>query len=650
MCGLFGVLGRADAITNQPIESALASLAHRGPDGQGVHVIRPRVAQGQQVVLGHRRLAIIDLSESAGQPMHDPETGNWIIYNGETYNFKALRKELEERGTRFVSQSDTEVLLKAFGAWGLEVFHRLAGMFALAIWDETNQRLILARDRLGIKPLYYCQGDGIFAFASEVRALLAAGLAQPRIDPLGLESYLAYGAVQAPLTIIEGVQSLLPAEYLVIEADGSDHPPECYWAPPFASDSARKVIGSDVTQELRALLEGVVHEHLVSDVPLGAFLSGGIDSSSLVILMSQVAPGAVHTFSVTFPEKEFSEAPYSRLIAKQFSAHHTEIHLTEEQLLSLLPDALAALDQPSIDGMNVYVISKAVRDAGVTVVLSGQGGDEIFAGYPTFRRIRRLTRYQPLWRALSGWGRNPAAKLASLRRDGGRMASKLSEILGANGDVLAMGLIMRRLFSAESCRRLFPAEPDSELMVDGLPTEVHAQLRRALNGLDPTNQMSLLELQTYLANMLLRDGDCMSMAHSLEVRVPFLDHRVVEFAARLPGRAKMRRSLPKPLLVKAMGDLLPAPIYERPKSGFTFPWEVWLRNQLRRRVGQLLDSSEAGVSIGLAPSAVQQVWKGFLERRPGITWSRVWGLFTLIDWWERRGVGAREGAVCVSSM
>jgi asparagine synthase (glutamine-hydrolysing) len=384
--------------------------------------------------------------------------------------------------------------------------------------------------------------------------------------------------------------------------------------------------------ELRQLLEQVVYDHLVSDVPLGAFLSGGIDSSSIVALMSRVAPEAVHTFSVTFREKAFSEAPYSRLVAERYSKHHTEICLGEEQLLSTLTEALNAMDQPTIDGINVYVISKVVREAGVTVVLSGQGGDELFAGYPTFKRVHRLARYRFLWGVVPAAARGLLGKSWSRlsRRD--VVGNKVSQILCSDGGVLPVYLIMRQLFSPEARRRLFPREIPPESMVEGLPAEVYAKLREASQGLDPVNQVSLFELQTYLTNMLLRDGDFMSMAHGLEVRVPFLDHRVVELVAQIPGALKVDRSVPKPLLLKVMGDLLPAPIYQRPKSGFTFPWELWLRGRLSSAVAAVLDAPEAGVSIGLAPGVCQRLWDNFLAGKPGITWSRIWGLFVLIEW------------------
>lgn len=378
-------------------------------------------------------------------------------------------------------------------------------------------------------------------------------------------------------------------------------------------------------------------QHLVSDVPVGAFLSGGIDSSALVAIASQYSRD-LRTFSVTFAEEKFSEAPYSREVARLHSLNHTELCLSESDLLSRLPRAVDALDQPTLDGTNVYVISQAVREAGVTVALSGQGGDELFGGYPTFRqvpaayRLRRRLGIVPssLWRILGGiWN-----TVQSRRRV---IPDKLGQFLIGDGSAYATYFLLRQVFPPSVRRELFP-DGGQGTSGEGLPSPQAVALREACASLDPVNLISFLELRTYLANMLLRDGDVMSMAHGLEVRVPFLDRRIVEFMARLPGSIKMHRVLPKPLLLRPLGSRILPAVYTRPKQGFTFPWHHWLRQQLRRFAETALGDSKTFCNLGMEPKGVQRLWQSFLEDRPGISWSRIWTLIVLREWAVRHEV------------
>ena len=336
--------------------------------------------------------------------MNDPETGNWITYNGETYNFKELRREIgDEPG---VSNTDTEVVLRAYRKWGVDAFRRIRGMFALAIWDHANQQLVLARDPLGIKPLYYFATKDRLLFASELRALLASGLTPRRLSTEGVDSYLATGSVESPLTIVEGIRQLRPGHYLQVKVNHGIELTEVKFTLP-ENVSAPSDRDAAVAQ-LRSELEETVRLHLVSDVPLGVFLSGGMDSSALVALMSRVSDQRPKTFSVVFDENTFTEAPFSRAVAERFNTDHSEIRLSERRLIDLLPDAIAAIDQPTMDGINTFVVSGAVKDAGVTVALSGLGGDELFAGYPSFRRAMKLSSpvSKRVLRAASGLGKN----------------------------------------------------------------------------------------------------------------------------------------------------------------------------------------------------------------------------------------------------
>jgi asparagine synthase (glutamine-hydrolysing) len=566
--------------------------------------------------------------------------GNAIVYNGEVYNFKLLRDRLVREEVALDSQTDTEVVLQWFGRRGLpELLSNIIGMFAFGIWDEEHQRLILARDHTGIKPLYYYQDANMFLFASEVRALLATNLIRREIDPAGLESYLAYGAVQGPQTMVRGIRSLPPAHYMIVEANGSCGPPQRYWAPPFVPETEAIPVDDNLLRNFRGLLEQVVSEHLISDVPLGAFLSGGIDSSSIVALMARAVPGRVRTFSVVFKEQTHSEAPFSRLMAKRAGTSHNEICLGEETLLESLQELLPALDEPSVDGPNVYAISQAVRAQGITVVLSGQGADELLGGYNSFRHLNTISHFQPVLRCLSpSFLGRVASAMEAFTTPGSRM-DRVPHLLRASRSVLSSYLTLHQMMPARvQARRLLPGSEGGRL---GLPSSLYDELNDAIHGLHTVNQVSVLEMTSYLGNMLLRDGDSMSMAHSLEVRVPFLDRRIIDFLAPVSGPAKLSRSLPKPLLVRALADLLPKQIYNRRKQGFSFPWQRWLRQKLRGTVEAVLDKRECGLELGFAPGECQRIWRSFLEGA-ATPWTVVWALFVLVDWCTRYEVGCPE--------
>lgn len=638
MCGIAGYLGPQLENVSGLADSLARSLAHRGPDDEGRQSLAIENRPERSLLLVHRRLAIIDLSPLGHQPMCDSSTGNWIVYNGETYNFKELRQVMGCWGVTFKSQTDTEVLLKGYGWKGHAILKDLAGMFAFALWDEHRSELLLVVDPLGIKPLYYWTGpQGRFLFASEIRALLQTGLVPRRIDPIGLEGYLSYGAVQSPHTIINGVSALLPGTYLVVSADGKVSGPHAYWTAPFGSERGEIASLDHIEHDILGLLEEVVGQHLVSDVPLGAFLSGGIDSSALVAMASRYATD-LRTFSVTFAEEEFSEAPYSREVARLHGLNHTELCLSEGDLLCKLPGALASLDQPTLDGMNVYVISQAVRATGIKVVLSGQGGDEVFGGYPTFRQVPAACAWRqrlgilpsPVWGLVGGlWN-----ALQSRRRV---IPDKLGQFLLADGSTYATYFLLRQLFPPSVRRALFPGGGQGTSW-EGMPNSEATALREACTALDPVNLVSFLELRTYLANMLLRDGDVMSMAHGLEVRVPFLDRRVVECLARLPGNLKMDGGLPKPLLLRPLQHLIPPAVYKRPKQGFTFPWRQWLRQQLRPLAEEALSDTVTYRNLGMYPPAIDRLWRAFLADRRGISWSRIWALIVLREWAVRHQV------------
>ncbi len=632
MCGIFGLAGERESGLEGALLRGIEALAHRGPDDEGTKLLSVASESNTCVGLGSRRLAILDLSPAGHQPMHDPATGNWLVFNGEIYNFREIRIELEKIGHRFISSGDTEVLLKAYGQWGEACLERLAGMFAFALWDASNERLFLARDRLGEKPLYYYAGPRLFMFGSELRSLLATGLVPRRLNQAGLASYLAFGAVQDPLTIIEGARSLPSGHTLVWEK--GKYRIRSYWSlaavasrPP-ATDSPQEAV-----KAIRQHLLDAASYCLISDAPLGVFLSGGVDSSSLVALTREVHVNPPDTFSVVFGDPTFCEADYSNRVAREFGCRHHQIDLTEKKLVKQIPRALASLDQPSVDGVNTYVISQAAKKAGITVALSGLGGDEVFAGYSSFTSIPWMLQFH----RFAGWLK-PIGKGVDALLDRSP-TNRLSKIVAlASGDYYGDQpyFLSRALFLPATVRALLP----SSSFEDGYPAGAWnlRALEESVRNLDAVNQVSVLEGSTYMANMLLRDTDCMSMAHALEVRNPLLHHPLWEYVLPLAGRLKVDPRLPKPLLLRAAGQRLPEQIYLRRKMGFTLPFERWLRNGLRAGVEQELLDPRPRELFPLDAGQVAKIWKVFLAGRT--SWSRPWALFVLKHWLRKNMVEA----------
>lgn len=641
MCGIFGIVTKNGRIPDGILENAVRSLAHRGPDDSGTVVLDASPDGIHQVGLAHTRLSIIDLSPLGHQPMQGVPTGNWIVFNGEIYNFRELRAELEAVGNRFHSHSDTEVILAAYRAWGTAAFDRLRGMFALALWDASRQSLLLARDPMGIKPLYFYNSEKCFLFASEVRALLQTGLVPRQIDPDGLFSFLAFGSVYEPRTIIDGI-SAVPAG-TVVSLEKNKVSTREYWNPlsdpelaaAQSESGSRKFRASgngDCGGNMSDLLRNAVVSHLVSDVPVGVFLSGGIDSSALVALMSGAGVRAT-TFSLVFRESEFNEGEYSSLVARRFDTDHHELMISQQDALSALPAAFRAMDQPTIDGVNTFLVSAKAHAAGVKVALTGLGADEIFAGYSNFRDVPRLERLSAGFTALPPLLRRPMAASMAVARGGSDRRRKISELtseLAVNETAAPHPyFVTRNLFSPAERRALYAGE--SKPAEREMATQLEPSIMAARN-LDPVNRVSYLESHWYMRNTLLRDSDFMSMAHGLELRVPFLDRDLVEACFQIPGEEKLRGNTPKPLLLKNLGVELPAEIVNRPKRGFTLPFEHWLREEMKPMVENALAKESAAQSF-LHPTAVRAVWQRFLAGQT--SWSRPWSLFVLQRWCEQ---------------
>jgi asparagine synthase (glutamine-hydrolysing) len=633
MCGIAGAVGFVDREVIEAVQRMSDALVHRGPDGSGFWCSTAEMGK-PGVVLAHRRLKIIDLSEGGRQPMVDADSGDAMLFNGEIYNYLELRRNLEASGLHFRTQSDTEVLLRAVEHGGAEALGTLRGMFAFAWWNPRTRRLLLARDRLGIKPMYWAstgrEGRRTLYFASEVRALLATRQLERKIDPVALESFLWNGFAVGPQSFVRGVQLLPAGTFLDLDLEARPGAPVRFWRPSTAAGH-RTDSGA-----LREELEQAMRIHQISDVPLGVFLSGGVDSSAMTALAARTSSGSVRTFNISFAESEFDEASYARAVANALGTEHAEIKLVESDFRNALPDALGCIDQPTFDALNTYFVSRAVREAGITVALAGTGGDELFGGYRSFRDLPRAERAgrllswlpDPVLRAVAAGAnallRGGAAGVPAQTRWG-----KLGDVLCARGDLLALYQSAYGLFTPAFLRRMYPALGRTEF---GLPAQRAEELRE-LAGRDATpHAISLLELELFLGDRLLRDTDAAAMAVALEVRVPLLDHRVVEEAIALDEKTRFA-PLGRKQRLRALGlEGLDPALFERPKSGFVLPIGEWCRRHLSGEVTDTLSDTETCRSLGLDPLVVAQLWRAFEQGARGIYWSRIWALFVLLRW------------------
>jgi len=667
MCGIAGAIRRIPnrrETGSRPSSERIVRLVermteaqrHRGPDGSGMWQ-----SVDQEVVFGHRRLAILDLSDAGAQPMVDPGSGTVVAFNGEIYNFREIRGELEALGETFRSSSDTEVILKAHDRWGIDAVQRFRGIFALALWDPRARAVHLVRDPMGIKPLYWTAtedgepGEEVILFASEVRALLASGAVPRRLEPAAVASYLWHGFVVGPDTMVEGVHLLPAASILTIQADDlarrqNSRRTRQYWSMP--SSAAR----STSVDELRDELVRTVRMQLVSDVPLGVFLSGGVDSSAVAALAREAIPDALHTFTIGFEEPAYDESEHARRVADCLQTRHTRSVLTEQAFQQGLPDALAAIDQPTFDGINTYFVSRAARRAGMTVALAGTGGDEVFGGYPSFVDIPRMLgagawlRFADeagvLRRAFAGTVTLGARFANGMSWDVFKVAppqtrwGKVADVARAAHDALSLYQISYALFTRESQAILAGEEVRAAQRhrQHGLPAHVAAAWRRSIEGSEVRHAISMLELSSYVGERLLRDTDAASMAVALEVRVPLLDHVFAETAAGIDPARRFAPPRKKQLLRDIALTRLDPGLFDRPKSGFVLPIDRWARQRLQPVMQGLFADGGLARRIGLRGDALWTLWHSFTEGRPGLYWSRIWALYVLLSWCERHDV------------
>jgi asparagine synthase (glutamine-hydrolysing) len=598
------------------------------------------------VLLGHTRLSILDLSTAASQPMVDPVTGHVFSYNGEIYNYVSLRDRLTAAGQSFRSTGDTAVVLRALALHGGDAVPWLRGMFAFALWDPGARKLLLARDPLGMKPLYLARcADGdqwSLAFASELRALLASGLlGTPRLDPSASASVVWNGFVVGPTTAVSGVESLDPGQLKVFDASGREQVSTHYWAMQRPAG-----VGEIDEPTLARELEECVHLHLASDVPLGVFLSGGIDSSAVANLAQKAERSPIHTFTLSFEEREFDEGPHAKRIAQAIGTDHHEVVLSEEHFVTNLEAALDSLDQPTFDGLNAYYMSRAVRDAGFTVALVGTGGDELFGGYTTFRDLPPMLRWASRARPLPKAPLVAAASVvaSALAGSSGRARAfppqtrwaKLPEMVRHGEDLLSLYQLAYALFLPDAQRDLLGTEATS--LVDGMPASLRRRLEREIEGRSALSAISVLEERLFLGERLLPDNDAASMAASIEQRLPLVDHVLFGHVDRLRDKARYAPVRSKSILRRVGLRGLDPALFDRPKSGFTLPFERWIRKGLHRSIDQTLRDPDAVRAAGLAPEPVERLWRAFLDGAPGVYWSRVWALFVLIRWCQKQGI------------
>jgi asparagine synthase (glutamine-hydrolysing) len=620
MCGITGIYGMSSGQSSSSIRLMNNAISHRGPDDEGYYV-------DEQVALGHRRLAIIDLSPAGHQPMHSNDGNLEIAFNGEIYNFNDVKKLLT--GYAFKSGSDTEVILAAYQQWGKDCLHHLNGMFAFAIWDKAKQELFIARDRLGIKPVYYFSKDKMFLFSSEIRALLQSGIVPRKINRKVIHEYFTYQTIHAPETFINNVFMLMPGHCMTINTSGINI--ERYWHIVENTDfSSSGKSYREVCEDINKLFFDAVNRRLISDVPFGAFLSGGIDSSAVVGAMSRIHSQPVKTFTIAFDESDFSEAKFAKLIADKFKTDHHEFLLKPEEFLNQLPEAMNALDHPSGDGPNSYIVSKITRQAGVTMALSGLGGDELFAGYPVFKRTELLYQKSWLWKLPLPLRQLLGKLITVLKKD--TASIKLQQLLLSPDASLQYSFPVSRQISNAQQLSLFIEEKFSG--IDAVK-EIINELNKSSAGLPLFSQVSAAEISSYMQNVLLRDTDQMSMAVALEVRVPFLDYKLVEYVMGVKDEYK-NPVYPKRLLVDSLGDLLPDEVVHRKKMGFVFPWERWLKKELHAFCGDRIYAlADRGF---MNKEALTNRWQSFNEGKPGVRWLDMWLCVVLEHWLEKNNI------------
>ena len=623
MCGIVGKLNlqSTEPVAFDAIVRMCRQIRHRGPDDEGIYL-------DGNLGMGMRRLSILDLS-TGKQPIHNEDASIWTIFNGEIYNYLDLRAFLERKGHIFYTKTDTEVVVHLYEEYGLEFVKHLSGMFAIAVWDQTRKELILARDRLGIKPLYYSLDAKRLLFGSEIKAILQDGISR-EIDLQALHDYLSLNYIPGPRSIFTQVRKLLPGHILTCSRGTITIRP--YWELQYPESSSDRSNRSETSycDELYELLKSTVRQHLLSDVPVGVFLSGGLDSSTLVALMRELSSQPLRTFSIGFEEQSYDELAKARIIAKAFDAEHHEL-VIRPNAVELLPELIRYFDEPFADSsaIPVYLLSKLARDH-VKVALSGEGGDEIFAGYQTYAAYKLAEIYKRLPTILS------TAVIPSLVKRLPVSHRKVSFdykakrfIAGALLPPAERHYRWKVIFTEDVKSKLYASE------IGGLtdPLALYRNTYDHCDAPEPLTKLQHIDLKVYLPDDILVKADRMTMANSLELRVPFLDHHIVEFAASLPPYLKIRRLTTKYILKQTMSAYLPHPILNGKKRGFNVPIPMWLRHELRDLVYDTLSPQRVKEAGFFKPESLSRLIRDHEEMRADLS-RNIWGLLVLMLWYN----------------
>lgn len=634
MCGITGVWfreGRSDV--NLALQKMNSQIIHRGPDAGGTWLSQSKPGLG----FGHRRLSILDLSAEGAQPKKSSSGRFVVTFNGEIYNFLELRRDLENRGVEFKGHSDTEVMLAGFELWGIkETLTRAVGMFALGIWDEESRVLTLARDRIGEKPLYYSATPVGFVFGSELRTLKVCPDFKWTISHESIGWYLKYGYIPAPLSIFSEAKKLLPGTFIEIrDAGRSLSEPTPYWSAVevFQAGYQNPFRGTfnEAVSRLEDILDNVIRNQMLSDVPLGAFLSGGVDSSTVVAIMQKHSTKPIKTFSIGFEDQAYNEAPYAAKVAKHLGTDHTELYVSGEDALAVVPKLATIFDEPFSDSSQIptYLVAKLAKSQ-VTVALSGDGGDEAFAGYTRYQVSSKIFKYL---RNLPG----PALKIAGrfiLKNSG--LLSRLSGQRDSRWSKL--GLTLQSTGWTDTYESMITIWSASELLTSVAGSNL--QTLRGLNELllavakfDPISAAQLLDLHTYLPDDIMVKVDRSAMAVSLESRAPFLDHRLLAFAYSLPLDFKVTNQIGKKILKHLLYKHVPKQIVDRPKMGFGIPIGTWLHGPLRAWAEDSLSCSVAKETLGPDFINILKEWENHKRTQQGRTYG-LWGAIILCDWMQ----------------
>jgi asparagine synthase (glutamine-hydrolysing) len=638
MCGICGILATSPSFdaSERTVTAMRDTMVHRGPDDGGADSWS---SNGGRVAFGHRRLSIVDLSPAGRNPMPNEDRDVWITFNGEIYNHRELRSELEAKGHRYRSRTDTETIIHLYEEEGPGCVERLQGMFAIAIWDARRRQLFLARDRLGIKPLYYTEPPGGFLFGSEIKALLAHPAVSPDLDEEAFYHYLTFICTPAPLTMFKGIHKLAPGERMVVRADGSKRS-DVFWTPmsPGAAAQVAQMSEEEMQERLLELLRASIKKRMMADVPFGVFLSGGVDSSTNVALMSELMADPVRTFSVAFKDHEqYNELQYAREIAQQFQTDHHEVVIDWEDLESFLPEMIFHQDEPIADWVCVplHYVAKLARESGTIVCQVGEGSDELFHGYDGYINAARFRRrfWEPFQRVPAPLRRGTGRAVTGLARRVGRGEVHALQVAEAaagrlpfwGGAICYQGVIKDRVLAHNG-----RVPPDSYEIVQ----RFWDAAGRECPGADLLQKMTYLELKQRLAELLLMRVDKMTMATSVEARVPFLDHELVEFAMALPPEMKVRDGVGKYLLKKAVaGSLLPDHIVYRKKQGFGAPVSEWFQGELGRRAQRQIKESALAERRLIDYEEVDRMWEA--HRRGPVNWAfHLWNLYNVSAWYD----------------